>query len=191
MHRLKDPAGRRNEQRNSKVKEEEDDRYGRNPLPVAHHLIQPSANQLRSTQPPEAACSKGLVSFAFRWPETPPHLQQKPTAPCTKPNLFPVKQLQIVKKPSSRQSFRPLTTQPRVALTRFPIREPPGNGNFSQANPAGRGTCPLTGDFAAKLHRWINDYNPGPSEPGDSPPNGTTKLWLWPAPVCSPMASNP
>ncbi|KAL0911688.1 hypothetical protein M5K25_019843 [Dendrobium thyrsiflorum] len=46
-----------------------------------------------------------------------------------------------------------------------------------------RGTCPLTGGFAAKWHRRINGYDSGPSEPGDSPPNGITKLWLWPAPV--------
>ncbi|KAL0921499.1 hypothetical protein M5K25_008577 [Dendrobium thyrsiflorum] len=56
---------------------------------------------------------------------------------------------------------------------------------------AGRGTCPLTGGFAAKWHRRINGYDSGPSEPGDLPPNGITILWLWPAPVCSPMASNP
>ncbi|KAL0907829.1 hypothetical protein M5K25_022271 [Dendrobium thyrsiflorum] len=54
-----------------------------------------------------------------------------------------------------------------------------------------RGTCPLTGGFAAKWHRRINGYDSGPSEPGDSPPNGITILWLWPAPVCSPMALNP
>ncbi|KAL0910383.1 hypothetical protein M5K25_021360 [Dendrobium thyrsiflorum] len=54
-----------------------------------------------------------------------------------------------------------------------------------------RDTCPLTGSFAAKWHRRINGYDSGPSEPGDSPPNGTTKLWLWPTPICSPMALNP
>ncbi|KAL0918509.1 hypothetical protein M5K25_010518 [Dendrobium thyrsiflorum] len=47
---------------------------------------------------------------------------------------------------------------------------------------AGRGTCPLTGDFAAKWHRRINGYDSGPSEPSDSSPNGITILWLWPAP---------
>ncbi|KAL0915899.1 hypothetical protein M5K25_013366 [Dendrobium thyrsiflorum] len=47
----------------------------------------------------------------------------------------------------------------------------------------GRGICPLTGDFAAKWHRRINSYDSGPSEPCDSPPNGTTKLWLWPTPA--------
>ncbi|KAL0920097.1 hypothetical protein M5K25_009207 [Dendrobium thyrsiflorum] len=54
-----------------------------------------------------------------------------------------------------------------------------------------RGTCPLTGGFAAKWHRKINGYDSGPSELGDSPPNGITILRLWPAPVCPPMASNP
>ncbi|KAL0921452.1 hypothetical protein M5K25_008526 [Dendrobium thyrsiflorum] len=49
-----------------------------------------------------------------------------------------------------------------------------------------RGTCPLTGGFAAKWHRRINGYDSGPSEPGDSPPHGTTKLWLWPAPIPIP-----
>ncbi|KAL0910155.1 hypothetical protein M5K25_021099 [Dendrobium thyrsiflorum] len=49
-------------------------------------------------------------------------------------------------------------------------------------NRRGRGTCPLIGGFAVKWHRRINGYDSGPSEPGDSPPNGTTKLWLWPAP---------
>ncbi|KAL0913081.1 hypothetical protein M5K25_016514 [Dendrobium thyrsiflorum] len=52
-------------------------------------------------------------------------------------------------------------------------------------------TCPLTGGFAAKWHRRINGYDSGPSELGDSPPNGITILRLWPMPVCSPMASNP
>ncbi|KAL0916047.1 hypothetical protein M5K25_013529 [Dendrobium thyrsiflorum] len=32
---------------------------------------------------------------------------------------------------------------------------------------AGRGTCPLTCGFAAKWHRRINGYDPGPSEPGN------------------------
>ncbi|KAL0925357.1 hypothetical protein M5K25_003680 [Dendrobium thyrsiflorum] len=40
----------------------------------------------------------------------------------------------------------------------------------------GRGTCPLTGGFAAKWHRRINGYDSGPSEPGDSPSNGITIL---------------
>ncbi|KAL0921895.1 hypothetical protein M5K25_005840 [Dendrobium thyrsiflorum] len=49
----------------------------------------------------------------------------------------------------------------------------------------GRGTCPLTGGFAAKWHRRINGYDSGPSEPGGLPPNGTTKLRSWPEPVLS------
>ncbi|KAL0915975.1 hypothetical protein M5K25_013448 [Dendrobium thyrsiflorum] len=48
---------------------------------------------------------------------------------------------------------------------------------------AGRGTCPLTGGFAAKWHRRINGYDSGPSKPGDSPPNGVTILRLWPEPT--------
>ncbi|KAL0922596.1 hypothetical protein M5K25_006592 [Dendrobium thyrsiflorum] len=52
----------------------------------------------------------------------------------------------------------------------------------NKMNP-GRGTCPLTGGFAAKWHRRINGYDSGPSEPGDSPSNGITILWLWPAPA--------
>ncbi|KAL0910339.1 hypothetical protein M5K25_021312 [Dendrobium thyrsiflorum] len=55
----------------------------------------------------------------------------------------------------------------------------------TRSSVSGRGTCPLTGGFAAKWHRRINGYDSGPSEPGDSPQNVTTKLWLWPAPANS------
>ncbi|KAL0909853.1 hypothetical protein M5K25_020759 [Dendrobium thyrsiflorum] len=45
-------------------------------------------------------------------------------------------------------------------------------------NRRGRGTCPITGGFDAKWHRRINGYDPGPSEPSDSPLNGVTILRL-------------
>ncbi|KAL0917857.1 hypothetical protein M5K25_012958 [Dendrobium thyrsiflorum] len=46
----------------------------------------------------------------------------------------------------------------------------------SRRSRQGSGTCPLTGGFAAKWHRRINGYDPGPYEPSDSPPNGVTIL---------------
>ncbi|KAL0903968.1 hypothetical protein M5K25_026034 [Dendrobium thyrsiflorum] len=52
-----------------------------------------------------------------------------------------------------------------------------------------RGTCPLTGGFAAKWHRRINGYDSGPSEPGGLPPNGTTKLRSWPEPISTLAAT--
>ncbi|KAL0918185.1 hypothetical protein M5K25_010179 [Dendrobium thyrsiflorum] len=92
---------------------------------------------------------------------------------------------------SSRSSRRGGPSRPSTKKFHPPRYEAyyePDPLSASRRSRQGCGTCPLTGDFAAKWHRRINGYDSGPSESGDSPPNGITILRSWPAPVRSPMA---